>query len=110
MPYFVISVIFSLLLYILAIVSLFGIAILLILFVFLLYANVVMLGSIRGNGIRISEKQFPDVYARVVSLSEKMNIKKVLIIYIVTIFIFSSLNKISHLIFINIFFSIFPSA
>lgn len=83
MPYFVISVIFSLLLYILAIVSLFGIAILLILFVFLLYANVVMLGSIRGNGIRISEKQFPDVYARVVSLSEKMNIKKVPDVFVI---------------------------
>lgn len=83
MPYFVISVIFSLLLYILAIVSLFGIAILLILFVFLLYANVVMLGSNRGNGIRISEKQFPDVYARVVSLSEKMNIKKVPDVFVI---------------------------
>lgn len=83
MPYFVISVIFSLLLYILAIVSLFGLAILLVLFAFLLYANAIMLGSIRGNGIRISEKQFPDEYARVVSLSEKMNIKKVPDVFVI---------------------------
>ncbi|WP_277587284.1 M48 family metallopeptidase [Psychrobacillus antarcticus] len=82
-PYFVISVIFSLLLYILAIVSLFGMAILLVLFAFLLYANVIMLGSIRGNGIRISEKQFPDEYARVVSLSEKMNLKKVPDVFVI---------------------------
>ena len=83
MPYFVISVIFSLLLYILAIVSLFGLAILLVLFAFLLYANAIMLGSIRGNGIRISEKQFPDEYARVVSLSEKMNIKRVPDVFVI---------------------------
>lgn len=76
-PYFVISIIFSLLLYVLAIVSLFGIAILLVLFAFLLYANMIMLGSIRGNGIRISEKQFPDVYERVVSLSTEMGLKNV---------------------------------
>lgn len=83
MPYFVISVIFSLLLYILAIISLFGLAILLVVFAFVLYANAIMLGSIRGNGIRISEKQFPDVYARVVSLSEKMNIKKVPDVFVI---------------------------
>lgn len=83
MPYFVISIIFSLLLYILAIISLFGIAILLVLFAFLLYANVIMLGSIRGNGIRISEKQFPVEYARVVSLSEKMNLKKVPDVFVI---------------------------
>ncbi|WP_260858043.1 M48 family metallopeptidase [Bacillus sp. FJAT-22090] len=83
MPYFVISIIFSLLLYILAIVSLFGIAILLVLFALLLYANVIMLGSIRGNGIRISEKQFPDVYERVVSLAEKMNLKKVPDVFVI---------------------------
>ncbi|SES22986.1 M48 family metallopeptidase [Psychrobacillus sp. OK032] len=83
MPYFVISLIFSLLLYILAIVSLFGIAILLVLFAFLLYANMIMLGSIRGNGVRISEKQFPDVYERVLSLSTEMNIKKVPDVFVI---------------------------
>ena len=71
------------LLYILAIVSLFGIAILLVLFAFLLYANAIMLGSIRGNGVRISEKQFPDVYERVLYLSEKMNLKKVPDVFVI---------------------------
>ncbi|TQR17791.1 M48 family metallopeptidase [Psychrobacillus soli] len=83
MPYFVISVIFSLLLYILAIFSLFGIAILLVLVGILLYANAIMLGSIRGNGIRINEKQFPDVYERVISLSTKMNLKKVPDVFVI---------------------------
>ncbi|MFJ7972651.1 M48 family metallopeptidase [Psychrobacillus sp. NPDC096389] len=82
-PYFVLSIIFSLLLYILAIVSLFGIAILLVLFGLLLYANAIMLGSIRGNGIRISEKQFPDVYERVVSLATEMNLKKVPDVFVI---------------------------
>lgn len=82
-PYFVISVIFSLFLYIIAVVSLFGIAILLIVLAVLLYANAIMMGSIRGNGIRISENQFPDVYERVVDLSSKMNLKKVPDVFVI---------------------------
>lgn len=42
-----------------------------------------MLGSIRGNGIRISEKQFPDVYERVVDLSSKMGLKKVPDVFVI---------------------------
>lgn len=83
MPYFVISLIFSVLLYILAFLSLFGIAILLVLFAFLLYANMIMLGSIRGNGVRISERQFPDIYERVVSLSTEMGLKKVPDVFVI---------------------------
>ncbi|WP_313894324.1 M48 family metallopeptidase [Psychrobacillus sp.] len=82
-PYFVISVIFSLFLYILAAVSLIGIAIVLVLLAIILYANMVMLGSIRGNGIRISEKQFPDIYERVVELSTQMNLKKVPDVFVI---------------------------
>ncbi|PZX02925.1 Zn-dependent protease with chaperone function [Psychrobacillus insolitus] len=81
--YFIISIIFSSLLYIFAIASLFGIAILLIILALLLYVNAIMLGSIRGNGIRISEKQFPDVYERVVSLSSKMDLKKVPDVFVI---------------------------
>ena len=82
-PYFVLSLIVSLLLYILAAVSIFGIAIILVLLIFVLYANVIMLGSIRGNGMRISEKQFPDVYERVMDLSTKMNLKKVPDVFVI---------------------------
>lgn len=82
-PYFVLSIIFSLFLYILAAVSLIGIAIVLILLVIILYANMVMLGSIRGNGMRISEKQFPDIYERVVELSTQMNLKKVPDVFVI---------------------------
>ena len=82
-PYFVLSLIVSLLLYILAAVSIFGIAIILVLLIFVLYANVIMLGSIRGNGMRISEKQFPDVYERVIDLSTKMNLKKVPDVFVI---------------------------
>ena len=81
--YFILSIIFSVFIYIFAIASLFGIAILLVILVILLYANAIMLGSIRGNGIRISEKQFPDVYERVVQLSSKMNIKKVPDVFVI---------------------------
>ncbi|MFB5086712.1 M48 family metallopeptidase [Psychrobacillus sp. PGGUH221] len=81
--YFILSIIFSVFIYIFAIASLFGIAILLVILAILLYANAIMLGSIRGNGIRISEKQFPDVYERVVQLSSKMNIKKVPDVFVI---------------------------
>ncbi|MEI4771569.1 M48 family metallopeptidase [Psychrobacillus sp. FJAT-51614] len=81
--YFILSIIFSAFIYILAIASLFGIAILLVILAILLYANAIMLGSIRGNGIRISEKQFPDVYERVIHLSSKMNIKKVPDVFVI---------------------------
>lgn len=83
MPYFVLSIIFSVLLYIVAAASLFGIAILLIILAVLLLSNSIMLGSIRGNGIRISEKQFPDVYERVILLSTKMNLKKVPDVFVI---------------------------
>lgn len=81
--YFVLSVIFSIFIYILAAVSIVGIAIGVGLLALVLYANMIMLGSIRGNGIRIHQKQFPDVYERVVSLSSEMGLKRVPDVFIV---------------------------
>lgn len=42
-----------------------------------------MLGSIRGNGVRINEKQFPDVYERVVAMSNQMGLKKVPDVFVI---------------------------
>ncbi|MBT2584226.1 M48 family metalloprotease [Planococcus sp. ISL-109] len=81
--YFVISLIFSILIYILVAVSVIGIAIALTVFAFLLFANVVMLGSIRGNGVRIHERQFPDVYERVQTLAAQMELKKVPDVFVI---------------------------
>nr|WP_302473992.1 M48 family metallopeptidase [Shouchella clausii] len=41
------------------------------------------IGSIRGNGVRIHEHQFGDVYERVVAISKKMGIEKVPDVFVV---------------------------
>ncbi|MCZ8538255.1 M48 family metallopeptidase [Paenisporosarcina quisquiliarum] len=81
--YFVLSLIFSIFIYIIAAISIIGIGIAIGLLALVLYANMVMLGSIRGNGIRIRENQFPDVYERVVSLSGEMGLKRIPDVFIV---------------------------
>lgn len=57
--YFIISLLFSILIYIVAIVSVVGIAIALLVAAFIVYIQLMMLGSIRGNGVRIHQNQFP---------------------------------------------------
>lgn len=82
-PYFIFSVIISLFIYIIATVSLIGIAIALALFGFVLFSNAIMLGSIRGNGVRVNERQFPDIYERVVDLSQQMNLTRVPDVFVI---------------------------
>ncbi|OES44997.1 M48 family metallopeptidase [Domibacillus iocasae] len=53
------------------------------LFVVSLFFHALMMGSIRGNGIKLSEGQFPDVYERVQALSLEMRLKKVPDVFIV---------------------------
>lgn len=81
--YFIISLVFSILIYALAAVSIIGIAIALTVFVILLFTNAIMLGSIRGNGVRIHERQFPDVYERVQVLAKQMELKKVPDVFVI---------------------------
>lgn len=81
--YFIISLIFSLIVYLFTIISVVGIAIALIIFAFMLFVNAMMLGSIRGNGVRIHERQFPDVYERVQTLSKEMELKKVPEVFVI---------------------------
>lgn len=82
-PYFILCIILSALIYFIAIASLVGIAILLVVFLLVIYGLFMSLGYIRANGIRISEKQFPDVYERVVHISQEMGLKKVPDIFVV---------------------------
>lgn len=82
-PYFVLSVIVSVFIYIIALFSIIGIGIVVLLLGIVLFSNAIMIGSIRGNGVRIHEKQFPEIYERVVSLSEAMNLKKVPDVFVI---------------------------
>ncbi len=60
-----------------------GIVIALVILAFILFSNAIMLGSIRGNGVRVSEQQFPDIYERVVELAGKMELKKVPDVFVI---------------------------
>lgn len=81
--YFILSIIFSIFIYIFVAISIIGIGIAVSILAIILYANLIMLGSIRGNGIRIQQNQFPDVYERVVALSNAMGLKRVPDVFIV---------------------------
>lgn len=81
--YFIISLITSILIYALTAVSIIGIGIALTIFVLLLFTNALMLGSIRGNGVRIHERQFPDVYESVQVLSKEIGLKKVPDVFVI---------------------------
>ncbi|RSK32646.1 M48 family metallopeptidase [Bhargavaea beijingensis] len=81
--YFILSVVVSVLIYLVAAVSIIGIGIALIVFAFVLFTNAIMLGSIRGNGIRLSERQFPDVYGRAAELAAGMGLRTVPDIFLV---------------------------
>lgn len=81
--YFFISLFLSILIYAAAVVSIIGIAIAITIFVIMLFANAIMLGSIRGNGVRIHERQFRDVYERVQVLAKEMELKKVPDVFVI---------------------------
>jgi Zn-dependent protease with chaperone function len=42
---------------------------------FLFFAHALMISHIKGHGVKLSEKQFPDIYARVVSAANKLGLK-----------------------------------
>lgn len=81
--YFVLAIIFSVFVYVIAAFSIIGIGIALILFAIMIFLNMMMLGSIRGNGVRISERQFPEVYERVKIMSEQMGLAKVPDVFVI---------------------------
>ncbi|WP_263707505.1 M48 family metallopeptidase [Shouchella tritolerans] len=82
-PYFIICLLFSILVYLLAVISVIGIGIVLAVFAVLYVTQLLATGSIRGNGVRIHEHQFGDVYERVVVISKKMGVEKVPDVFVI---------------------------
>jgi Zn-dependent protease with chaperone function len=80
--YFALTVVFSIFTYIALFLSLFGIAIILIIMLFSFFIHALSMASIRRNGVRISEKQFPNVYEKAVRLANEMELKKMPSIYV----------------------------
>jgi Zn-dependent protease with chaperone function len=80
--YFVISLIFSILVYVSLIFTIVGILYILGILLVSFFVHGLMIGNIKNNGVKLTEKQFPKIYARVVELCRRMEIPSVPEIYI----------------------------
>lgn len=81
--YFNISLAVSALVCLLLIISLFGIFYLIIGSITFFILQGLLIGRLKGNGIRISEKQFPEVYKLAQQLSQQMKLNELPPIYII---------------------------
>ncbi len=70
--YFVISLVFSIILYLLLLISIIGLFYILIGALIGLILQGLLIGNLRGNGVRVSEDQFPEVYRIASDLAQKM--------------------------------------
>lgn len=81
-PLFVIGVIFSTICWLALIISLVGLIYGFFILVFLLIAHALFLAHVKGNGLRVSERQLPDLYARCKAAAEKLGMPQVPEIYV----------------------------
>jgi Zn-dependent protease with chaperone function len=75
--YFILCCIVSVGLYIAAVFMIILLPIIIAIVLLSLFFHAVSIGSIRGNGVRVSERQFPDVYERIQVLSADMGLRRV---------------------------------
>ncbi|OKL37646.1 M48 family metallopeptidase [Domibacillus mangrovi] len=75
--YFILCCLVSIGLYIAVAFSIIILPIIIAIFLISLFFHAVSIGSIRGNGVRVSEQQFPDVYERIQTLSSDMRLPRV---------------------------------
>lgn len=81
--YFVLMLITSIFVYSILAVSVIGIIIIFIMVAIALFTHGLFIGYIRGNGVKLSEKQFPEVYDKAKKISEEMGITTVPDIYVI---------------------------
>lgn len=80
--YLILSIIVSTVFYLMILFSLIGIVICFIIGIISAFIHALSMAHIRRNAVRISDKQFPDLYGKVAALSEKMGLKKMPAIYV----------------------------
>lgn len=80
--YYTICLIFSIVVYVLLCISLLGIFYLLIGLAVTCILHGLMLGHIKNNGIKLTERQFPHIHAKVQELCQKMEITPVPDVYV----------------------------
>lgn len=81
--YFFISLLLSIIIYITLFVSIIGIVYIVIFALTAFILHGIFIGNIRGNGIKISEEQFPEVYQIAKRLSEEMGLYNTPDIYVI---------------------------
>ncbi|WP_110953710.1 M48 family metallopeptidase [Anaerosinus massiliensis] len=81
--YFILSLVISIVLYLLMVVSIVGIIYLLIGIMISFIVHGLFIGNLRGNGIKISETQFPEVYHLSKEIANKMGMDAAPDIYII---------------------------
>ncbi len=80
--YFVLTAVFGILSYIVFLFSVIGIVIIGVLMLLSYFIHALSMASIRRNGIRLSNQQFPDMYEKAEMLAQKMELKKMPNIYV----------------------------
>jgi Zn-dependent protease with chaperone function len=73
-PLFVVGVVFSSVVWLALVVTIVGILYGVLILLGMLMAHALFLAHIRGNGVRVSERQLPDLNARVRAASEKLGL------------------------------------
>lgn len=81
-PLFIIGVIFSSLCWLGLIATVVGLFYGLMILAFMLIAHALFLAYVKGNGLRVSERQLPELYARCKAAAEKLGMSEVPEIYV----------------------------
>ena len=81
--FFTLLLVISALMYLVLIISVFGIFYIVGWAMFLLLGNGLAIGQIRGNGVRVSKQQFPEVHAVAEDLAGRMGLRPVPPIYVI---------------------------
>jgi Zn-dependent protease with chaperone function len=81
--YFYLALIVSIIIYAALALSVIGLLYIAIAVVFAFFAQGIFIGNIKGNGIKVSEKQFPEVYSIAKQLAAKMDLTPIPDIYVV---------------------------
>jgi len=82
MPLFILGLIFSSVSWLLLIVSIIGLVYGGMVLVFVLIAHALHLAHVQGNGLKISDRQLPDLYERVKVASKKLGLARVPDVYV----------------------------
>ena len=80
--YFAITLLVSILTYVALLFSIIGIAMIAALMLISYFFHAISMASIRRNGVRLSERQFPEIYQKAVKLAGDMEIEKMPAIYV----------------------------